>query len=94
VIIVDQHPTSVAGQYISHISHQLQRAYTDVELIYTAAGYVIEEVCDILQLHRPIRRELHFPARGTMPVTRARPASVASQYIVRQCGPVPCHEGM
>jgi len=57
VIVVDQHPSSVASRYVGH---QPQRAYTSEEPIYAATGYASEEVCDILEVLRallPQRRD-------------------------------------
>jgi len=68
VVIVDQRPTSVASHYVGH---WLQRTYTETDPIYAVTGYAGEEVCDILQVQRPIRREYRFPAGGTMHLTRA-----------------------
>jgi len=48
VVIMDQHPTSIASQYIGY---QSQQAYTEAEPVYAATGYA-SEVCDILQVQK------------------------------------------
>lgn len=78
---MDQHPTFIASRYISH---QLQSAYAGEEPLYTVTGFASEEV----------RKELHFPAGGIVPVTRTWPASVAGQYTVAVFQGEWCHEGM
>jgi len=86
VLIVDQRPASVAARYLGH---RPQQTYTEAESIYVATACTSEEVCDILQIQKPIRRELRFPVGGTMSVARARPASVAGKYVVRECDSLP-----